>query len=119
MKTFLYFLTSFRSGAKDKAVIIGGTHYYHEHLLMVIEAIDAQQAARALNTKIVDTFDRSGVHCPTIYYTSEYFGNRKAPPDHPEGYFYLSLREIEPSDEISHPDLKEKIRLKVTAPQQT
>jgi len=51
-----------------------------------------------------------------VYYTSDYYGGRQHPHNHPEGYFFLSLKELEKSDEITHPDLEEKIRLKITAP---
>ena len=117
MKTFLYILTSLRDGRKDGASVIGGTHYHHDQLLLIIEADDVEQAARALNVKVLSSFDRSSVNCPTIYYTSDYYDGREHPLNHPEGYFFLSLKEIEPSDKATHPDLKEKIRFKVTAPQ--
>lgn len=116
MKTFLYILTSIRNGSKDGAIVLGGTHYHHDQLLAVIDAVDAEHAAQALNIKIVSLFDRSRVNCPTVYYTSDYYGGGEHPLNHPEGYFFLSLKELEKGDEIKHPDLKDKIRLKVTAP---
>lgn len=117
MKIFLYLLTSLRDGRKDGITVLGGTHYHHDQLLAVIEADDAEHAARALNTKIVGSFDRSSVNCPTVYYTSNYYGKDiQRPLNDEEGYFFLSLKELEKGDEITHPDLKEKIRLKVTAP---
>lgn len=117
MKMFLYRLISVRDGSKDGVVVYGGTHYHHHQLLMVIEAVDVEHAARALNTRIVGSFDRSSVNCPTIYYTSDYYGGNQRPNNNDEGYFSLSLKELESSDEIMHPDLGEKIRLKVSAPQ--
>lgn len=116
MKTFLYILTSLRDGKKDGVGVIGGTHYHRDQLLLIIEATDVEQAARAMNVKIVGSFDRSSVSCPTIYYTSDYYGGRQHPLNHEEGYFFLSLKELEPSDGNKFPDLKEKIRFKVTAP---
>lgn len=93
-----------------------GTHYHHDQLLMIIEAENAEHAAQALNIKIIGSFDRSSVNCSTIYYTSDYYGGNPHPLNHPEGYFFLSLREMEARDESTHPDLQEKIRLKVSAP---
>jgi hypothetical protein len=116
MKTFLYLLTSLRDGGRDGVFVMGGTRYHRDQLLAVIEAVDAEHAAKALNIQIVGSFDRSSVNCPTIYYTSDYYGGKPHPPNHPEGYFYLSLKELESGDEITHPDLKNKIRYKVTAP---
>lgn len=117
MKTFLYRLTSLRDGKKDGATVLGGTHYHHDQLLAVIEANDAEHAAQALNTRIIGSFDRSSVNCPTIYYTSSYYGEDiRRPPNDEEGYFFLSLKELEEGDGNIHSDLKEKIHLKVTAP---
>ena len=116
MKTFLYLLTSLRNGKKDGEMVIGGTMYHHDQLLAVIEAVDVKRAAKALNIKIVGSFDRSSVNCPTVYYTSDYYKGKRHPSNHPEGYFYLSLKELEKGDENKHPDLKKKIRFKVTAP---
>lgn len=113
---FLYRLTSIRNGSKDSVIILGGTHYYHDQLLMIIEAEDAERAAHALNIKIIGSFDRSSVNCPTIYYTSDYYGGNPHPLNHPKGYFFLSLKELEACDEARHSDLQEKIRLKVSAP---
>ena len=117
MKTFLYSLTTLRDGRKDDETVIGGTHYHRNQLLLVIEAAEVEQAARALNIIILNSFDRSSVNCPTIYYTSDYYGGRQHPLNHPEGYFFLSLKELEPGDKNKHPDLEEKIRFKVIAPQ--
>ncbi len=117
MKTFLYRLTSLRDGRKDGTTVFGGTHYNCDQLLVVIEADDAEHAAQALNTRIVGSFDRSNVNCPTVYYTSSYYGEgAQRPLNDKEGYFFLSLKELEKGDEIIHSNLKEKIRLKVTAP---
>lgn len=117
MKTFLYRLTSLRDGRKDGKIVLGGTHYHHDQLLLVIEAEDVEHAAHALNIKIVGSFDRSSVNCPTVYYTSNYYREDTGKPlNNNEGYFFLSLKELEKGDEINHHDLKEKIRLKVMAP---
>lgn len=117
MKTFLYILTSLRNGKTDRIFVMGGTHYHHDQLLMVIEAEDAQHAAQALNTQIIGSFDRSSVKCPTVYYTSNYYAaEKKRPLNDEEGYFFLSLKELETSDRGTHPDLDTKLRLKVTAP---
>jgi hypothetical protein len=86
---------------------------------MIIEAPDAESAAQALNTEIVGSFDRSSVNCPTVYYTSNYYGKKRRPLNDDEGYFFLSLKELEVGDKIAHPALDEKIRLRVTAPQLT
>jgi hypothetical protein len=116
MKIFLYRLTSLRDGKKDKTVVVGGTHYHHNQILVVIKAVDAEHAAHALNTKIVGSFDRSSINCPTIYYTSSYYEEgTQRPISDKKGYFFLSLKELEKGDEITHPDLKEKIRFMVTA----
>lgn len=89
MKTFLYRLTSLRDGRKDKTTVLGGSYYHHDQLLMIIEAEDAEHAAHALNTKIVGSFDRSSVNCPTVYYTSNYYGeDTPRPMNDEEGYFF-------------------------------
>jgi hypothetical protein len=116
MKTFLYRLTSLRRGEEDGVSVLSGTHYYHDELLIVIDARDAEHAACALNTKILGTFDRSSEGLPIIYYTSDYYGGRPHPLNHPEGYFYFSLKEFEDSDRNTHPDLEENLRRKITAP---
>lgn len=117
MKVFLYCLTSIRNGSEDGVAVMSGSHYYHDHLLAVIEAENAEHAARALNTKILSSFERSSVNCPTIYYTSDYYEGRERPLNHrEEGYFFLSLKEPEEGDMNKHPNFEEKIRLKVTAP---
>jgi len=117
MKTFLYLISSLRDGQKDSEIVVGGTHYHHEQLLVVIEAENAEHAARALNIQILTSMDRSSVGLPTIYYTSDYYGGPdKHPLNHGEGYFFLALKEIEKSDSDTHPDLEEKMRLKVVAP---
>ena len=119
MKKFLYCLTSIRDGKKDGVTVFGGTHYHHNQLLMVIEAVDIERAARALNVRVISSFDRSGVNCPTIYYTSGHYEDKSCPEKDKEGYFFLSLKELESGDAIMHPDLAEKIRLKITAPEQS
>lgn len=115
MKTILYLLTSIRDGSKDGVMVFGGTLYHHDQLLLVIEATDVEHAARALNIKIINSFDRSSVNCPTVYYTSDYYGGNQHPTNHKKGYFFLSLKEMEAGDKSKHPDLEEKIRLKVSA----
>lgn len=110
-------MTSLRDGSKDRKIVVGGTHYHHDQLLMVIEAENARHAARALNLTISHCFDRAGVKLPTIHYTSDYYGGiDKHPINHEEGYFFLSLKELEESDWNTHPDLKKKMRFKVVAP---
>ncbi len=117
MKTFLYILTTLRDGSKDGVPVVSGTHYSHHQLLAVIEAEGVNHATRALNTKVVRSFDRSKEGCSTVYYTSDYYGvELKEPFNHKEGHFFFSLKELEPSDVSTYPDLDEKIRLKVTAP---
>jgi hypothetical protein len=96
--------------------VLGGTLYYHHQLLLVIEADDAEQAAKALGTKIVGSFDRSRANLPTVYYTGISHENQDRASNHKEGCFFLSLKELEPGDESTHPDLVEKTHLKVTAP---
>lgn len=105
MKTFLHILTSVRDGRADGVIVLGGTHYHHRQLLMVIEAEDVERAAQVLNLRITDSFDRSSVSCPTIYYLG-HCGHEGS----------LSLKELEPGDEIAHPDLEEKMRSKVIVP---
>jgi hypothetical protein len=117
MKTFLYCITSLRDGSEDGQTVWGGTHYHHDQLLVVIDAVDVEHAAGALNTKVIGSFVRSSVKCPTIYYTSDYYGGKQHPDDHPEGYFFLFLKELESSDKIMFPNLEEKIHFKVVAPQ--
>ncbi len=116
MKTFLYILTSLRDGDKDGVFVVSGPRYYHEQLLMAIEAVDVEQAAQALNTKIVNSFDR--LNLPTIHCTSSYYkDDNQRPARYEEGYFFFSLKEPELFDREKYPDLEEKIRFKVTAPQ--
>ncbi len=120
MKMFLYYLCTLRDGRKDNTPVLGGTHYHRDQLLLVIEAKDAEHAARALNTKIIGSFDRSDAKLPTgglpdIYYTSDYYGGGKHPFNHPEGYFFLALKEMRDKDEITFPDLAKKIHFKITA----
>jgi hypothetical protein len=53
----------------------------------------------------------------THYTTTSYYGSESArPQNHKEGYFFLSIKELEPNDSIKHRDLDEKIRLGVVAP---
>ncbi len=103
MKTFLYIASSTRSGIEDATLVIGGSHYNHRQLLLAIDAVDHEHAARALGLTITSTFDRSSVGCPNMYSTNQDQG------------FSLFLKELESGDCISHKDLNEKIRLKVTA----
>ena len=120
MKTFLYILTSLRDGDKDGVLVVSGPCYYHDQLLAAIEARDVEHAAQAINTKIIRSFDRSSVNLPTIYYTSSYIGvDNPRPVNDKEGYFFFSLKEPEPFDKNKYPDLEEKIRFKITAPQVT
>jgi hypothetical protein len=107
LQTFLYRLTAARNGRKDNVFVVGGTHYWRDQLLLVIDAVDVHHAAQALNVTIVGSFDRSSVNCPTVYYTSK----------SDSGSFHLSLKELEPMDQGTHPDLEEKIRFKIIVPQ--
>lgn len=114
LKTFLYILTTLRDGASDEQVVFGGNLYYHPQLLMVIDAVDAEQAALALNTQITGSFDRSSSNLPTIYYV----GKPGEVPIQKVGEFFFSIKEPERGDERKFPDLATKIRFKVAAPQQ-
>jgi len=116
LKMFLYRLTSLRSGEKDGKMVIGGTHYHHNQLLMIIEAEDVEQAARALNVTIRSSFDRSCVKMPTVYYTSDYYAGVERPQNDSEGYFYLSLKEVERGDREEFRNFAEKYRVRVVAP---
>lgn len=121
MKTFLYCLCTLRDGAKDNVSVPGGRIYYHDYLLLVIDAVDVEHAVRALHAKIFGSFVRSSpsLSSPlvTIYYTSDYYGvGNKRPDNFPEGYFYFYLKEAEASDTITHPNLAERMHYKIVAP---
>jgi guanylate kinase len=86
--------------------------------LAVIEAYDAEHAARALNTTVMSWFDRSrgNFPSPNIYYLSDYYAGKERPLHHGKNYFFLSLREMESSDNAQHPELIERVRFRIKAP---
>ncbi len=116
MKTFLYRVTSLRNAQTDGVIVTSGAHYHNNQLLLIIEARNIEDAARALNVRIIDSFDRSSVGCPTIYYTSSYYGDTPLPHPHREGYFFLSLKEIEKGDDKFYPTFEYCMKHKITAP---
>lgn len=115
-KRFLYCLTTIRDARKDGTTVLGGTHYHHDQLLAVIEANDAEHAARALHVSVRSWFDRSSVGCPTIYYISDYYAGKKRPLNDKKDYFFFSLKEEEQGDDQKHLELAERKRFRIKAP---
>lgn len=114
MKTFLYCLTSVRNGKEDGVTVYGGDNYNFTQVLAVIDAENAESAAKALGTNIQDYIDRgSSVGSPTIYRISPINNRIQCHEGSGIGEFFFSIKELAREDSI-HRNLPELIAKKVT-----